>query len=109
VDFEEYQHLAARTLNPSLTSEQRLLDAAAGLSEEAGEVLGAVRKHLFQGKPLDVPALRLELGDVLWCLGAVAGALGVSLGEIAEDNLAKLQARYPEGVTPRRAPAPPES
>lgn len=109
MDFEEYQRRAGRTSNPTLTPEQRLLDAAAGLSEEAGEVLGAVRKHLFQGKPLDLQALRLELGDALWCLGAVAGALGVSLGEVAEDNLAKLQARYPEGVTPHRAPAPPES
>src|SRR5574338_1210687 len=97
--MEEYEQLAARTLNPSLTREQRLLDAAAGLSEEAGEVLGIVRKHVFMGHPLDVARATIELGDSLWCLTTIAAALGVSLEDIAAANIAKLRKRYPDGYT----------
>ena len=63
--FEEYQQLAARTMNPELTGNDRLLDAAAGIAEEAGEVLAQVRKHLYQDRELDRERLAEELGDVL--------------------------------------------
>jgi|SRR5687768_3472919 len=95
----EYQERAARTLNRSLSADQRLLDASAGLVEEAGEVLGLVRKHLFMHHDLDTARLTTELGDALWCLTAAAGALGMSLEDIAAGNLAKLRRRYPEGYS----------
>jgi NTP pyrophosphatase (non-canonical NTP hydrolase) len=95
----EYQRLAARTLNTALPRDQRLLDATAGLAEEAGEALGLVRKHAFMHHELDVVRLVTELGDALWCLTAAAGALGVWLDEIAAVNLAKLSRRYPEGYS----------
>jgi NTP pyrophosphatase (non-canonical NTP hydrolase) len=95
----EYQERAARTLNRSLSADQRLLDASAGLVEEAGEVLGLVRKHVFMHHGLDTARLATELGDALWCLTAAAGAIGLSLEDIAETNLAKLRRRYPEGYS----------
>ena len=73
----EYQSEARRTIRRELTEEQRLLDASAGLAEEAGEVLAHVRKHLLQGRPLDRDALALELGDALWC-GDHGGYMGIS-------------------------------
>ena len=97
--MEEYEQLAARTLNPSLTRDQRLLDAAAGLAEEAGEVLGLVRKHLFMGHALDTARVTIELGDALWCLTTAASTLGISLEDVAAANLAKLRRRYPDGYS----------
>ena len=97
--MEEYEQLAARTLNPALSRDQRLLDAAAGLAEEAGEVLGLVRKHLFMDHPIDVARATIELGDALWCLTAAAGALGVPLEQVASANIAKLRKRYPDGYS----------
>ena len=98
--LDEDQTAARRTLNPALDDRERLLDAAAGLSEEAGEVLGQVRKHLFQGKALDRQAMAEELGDALWCLAMVAGELGLPLDELARGNLEKLQRRHPGGFRP---------
>lgn len=98
ISLAEYQRAARRTMNASLDERERLLDAAAGLAEEAGEVLAHVRKHLFQRRPLDEGALREELGDVLWCLAAIATAVGLPLGDIAAQNLAKLAQRYPHGL-----------
>ena len=90
-----YQNAARRTVNLELTDDERLLDASAGLAEEAGEVLSHVRKHVFQGRPLDREAVLLELGDALWCLAIAADTLGVSLQDVAQRNVEKLRSRYP--------------
>jgi NTP pyrophosphatase (non-canonical NTP hydrolase) len=90
-----YQSAARRTINVELTDDERLLDASAGLAEEAGEVLSHVRKHLFQGRALDREAVVLELGDALWCLAIAADTLGVSLQDVAQRNVEKLRSRHP--------------
>jgi NTP pyrophosphatase (non-canonical NTP hydrolase) len=82
-------------MNPRLTTQERLLDAAAGIAEEAGEVLAHVRKHLYQRRDLDRGRLAEELGDVLWCVAAVASACDLELGSIAAGNIAKLESRHP--------------
>jgi NTP pyrophosphatase (non-canonical NTP hydrolase) len=98
-DFSSYEAAAARTINPELADSERLIDAAAGLSEEAGEVLAIVRKHLYQGKELDRGKLEKELGDALWCLAMTARAAGLSLDQIAATNIAKLERRHPDRIT----------
>jgi len=95
VTLDEYQKAAARTLNPRLNDQEKLLDAAAGIAEEAGEVLAHVRKHLYQERKLDRERLAEELGDVLWCVAAVATMSGLDLASIAQQNQRKLAARHP--------------
>ena len=95
--LDEYQRAALRTANPALAPDQRLLDAAAGLAEEAGEVLGLVRKRVFQQRDTDRDRFIEELGDALWCLAVTAESLGVSLGNVADSNLEKLARRHPAG------------
>ena len=95
--LEQYQIAAARTINRSLSAPDRLLDAAAGLAEEAGEVLGMVRKDRMQGRAMDTSRLREELGDALWCLAITAQSAGFTLDEVAAANVEKLMARHPDG------------
>lgn len=97
--LNEYQTAAARTANPALTDRERLLDAAAGLAEEAGEILGVVRKHVYQNRAFSREELEAELGDALWCLAMVARSAGITLDEVAAANVAKLRARYPDGYS----------
>jgi len=97
--FDEYQLAALRTVNPSLDARDRLLDASAGLAEEAAEVLGLVRKRVFQQRDVDEARLIEELGDVLWCLAVTAHTLGVPLSKVAEANQAKLALRHPSGFS----------
>jgi NTP pyrophosphatase (non-canonical NTP hydrolase) len=95
----DYQSAAARTVNPKLSETERLVDAAAGLSEEAGEILGIVRKHAFQSHALQRDKLQTELGDALWCLAITAQSAGISLEQVASTNVAKLRGRYPQGYS----------
>ena len=97
--LDEYEAAAARTTNPKLSDTERLLDAAAGLAEESGEVLGLIRKHAYQAHPLDREKIAKELGDALWCLTMTAKSAGLSLELVASGNIAKLRARYPSGYS----------
>ena len=95
--LDAFQQAALRTVNSSLDDRDRLLDATAGLAEEAAELLGLVRKRVFQNREPGADRLREELGDVLWCLAVASHTLGFSLSEIAEANQAKLAERHPDG------------
>jgi NTP pyrophosphatase (non-canonical NTP hydrolase) len=97
--LDDYQQAASRTINAKLSDSERLMDAAAGLAEEAGEILGHVRKHVYQNHPLARERLQAELGDALWCLTIAAQSAGLTLEQIAAANVAKLRARYPSGYS----------
>jgi NTP pyrophosphatase (non-canonical NTP hydrolase) len=95
--LDDYQRAAIRTINPALDDRDRLLDASAGLAEEAAELLGLIRKRVFQGHAVDETRLTEELGDVLWCLAVTADTLGIPLSRVAEANETKLRRRHPDG------------
>ena len=73
-----------------------------GLSGECGEVCEKVKK-VFRDKngvfaEEDLQAISKEMGDVLWYLAAIASNLGISLDDVAEMNLKKLNSRMERGV-----------
>lgn len=100
--MDDYQARALTTaIYPGRGEVMGLAYAALGLAGEAGEVANKVKKILRGDRPLDETAkavISKEVGDVMWYLAAVADELGVSLGEVAESNLAKLAARAEQGT-----------
>lgn len=74
-----------------------------GLAGEAGEVIELVKKHIGHGHSLDRQKMLIELGDVLWYVSALAGALGFTLEEVAQANIDKLKRRYPDGFSSERS------
>ena len=99
MNLDDYQRAALRTINPALSDRDRLLDAGAGLAEESAEVLGLIRKRVFQQRDVDEARLVEELGDALWCLAVAADSLGISLSNVAAANLSKLADRHPKGFS----------
>ena len=100
---DDYQQEAMTLLNPALTEKDVLMNALMGLCGESGEAIDVMKKHLFQGHPLDRAKLLKELGDVAWYLAEAATGLGVPLSEILQGNLDKLHARYPQGYDTKRS------
>ena len=81
-------------------SPERVLTAAIGISAEGGEFAEIVKKCIFQGKPMDDDAqyhMKRELGDIMWYIAQACIALGVSLEDVLDTNIQKLEARYPDG------------
>jgi len=103
LQLSEYQDLAQRTANTSLPFEKRLMVAALGLCGESGEVSEHIKKFSGHGHQLDVDKVKKELGDVLWYVAEIADLLGLDLNEIAQANISKLAARFPEGFSEWRS------
>ena len=106
MDMYYYQEKAEKTAIYPKHDGYGLLYTALGLTSEAGEVAGKVKKILRDsdfietGKVPDERVMKLEseIGDVLWYLAQLSTELGLDLGLIAERNLNKLEARQTAGT-----------
>lgn len=93
--IEELRNQESPTFNPAL-----LLTAAIGLAAEGGEFAEIPKKIFFQGKPYNEEArfhMKRELGDIMWYWINACTALGLDPNEVIEENVNKLQSRYPGG------------
>ena len=82
------------------TEWSQLLTASIGMQAESGEFSEVIKKIIFQGKPYNEDErynLKRELGDVLWYWIQGCTALGYTPQEVMEENIKKLEARYPNG------------
>jgi len=76
---------------------------ALGLTSEAGEVAGKVKKLIRDGEDVEgfelkKIAIASEIGDVLWYCAMMAKEVGVPLNTIMQENLSKLHSRKERGT-----------
>ena len=76
---------------------------ALGLTSEAGEVAGKVKKLIRDGEDVEgfelkKIAIASEIGDVLWYCAMMAKEVGVPLNDIMKENLKKLHGRKVRGT-----------
>lgn len=101
LDLNAYQRAAART-GGAISVDHPIVYPTLGLTNEAGEVAGKVKK-IFRDRggvvtDADRQALKLELGDVLWYLAELCTQLGIDLEDVAAANLDKIQDRVARGT-----------
>jgi NTP pyrophosphatase (non-canonical NTP hydrolase) len=99
--FDEYQK-ASRAFVIYPSAGENIVYPTLGLSNEAGEVAGKVKKIFRDGSGTptdhDRDALTDEVGDVLWYCAQLATELGLSLNDIAGRNIEKLSSRMDRGT-----------
>ena len=102
MNFDEYQKQALKT---RVTHPDELMNKTVwvmGVAGEAGEVVEKWKKIVAykDGKISedDLRELAKELGDVVWYVAILADSLGLSFGEIMQNNLDKLASRQNRGV-----------
>ena len=82
------------------TEWSQLLTASIGMQAESGEFSEIIKKIIFQGKEFNEGErfhLMRELGDVLWYWVQGCKALGYTPQQVMEENIKKLESRYPNG------------
>lgn len=92
--FAAYQQAARKTA--FCPPEHKITYATMGLAGEAGELANKVKK-LMRGdsnRAELLAGIRAEMGDILWYLATLADDLDAELGDIAGENIAKLQDRF---------------
>lgn len=99
--FNNYQQATAQTAK--YPPQMALIYLSLGIASEAGEVAGKMKKWIRDGdskmtREEWVQAMSSEIGDVLWYAARLADELGLSLSQIAEDNMDKLLDRKARGV-----------
>lgn len=96
----QYSIDALKFLNKNCREpDDMLLNGVMGLAAESGEVLDLVKKYKFHNKPLNKDELIKELGDVRWYIALILKTLDVTLEEIEQKNLEKLNKRHPNGFS----------
>lgn len=97
-EFNAYQKEAVKTA--IYKTEHQVIYPALGLSSEAGEVAGKVKKYMRDGGSFMFlrDQVKDELGDVLWYIATLAHDLDLTLDEIAYHNTIKLQSRQARGT-----------
>ncbi len=98
----EYQELAARTINQELTPIGKESHALYGMCGEVGEIQSLYQKQ-YQGHRFDNARAREELGDLLWFIAEYCTSKGWRLENIMHENIDKLKGRYPEGFDAGRS------
>ena len=100
--LDEYQKLAERTINPSLTWGQVQQHALFEMCSELGEIHSFYQKQ-YQGHEIDIHELQKEVGDLLWGIAEFCTSNGFSMDHIARMNIEKLRKRYPDGFSTERS------
>jgi len=100
MNFEEYQKKSRETaLYPNVGD--NYIYPVLGLGGETGEISEKAKKIIRdKGGKINKDTreeLAKELGDVLWYLSQLASELKLSLNDIAEGNIKKLQSRIKRG------------
>ena len=99
----EYQRLAARTINRQLSEVEVEMHALFGMVGEIGE-LHSIYQKKFQGHKEDTEEHRKkECGDLLWFIAEYCTAYGWELEDVMQTNIDKLIARYPEGFSAEKS------
>lgn len=99
-DFQTYQRESRKTWG-EIPMDNPIVYPTLGLTNEAGEVAGKIKK-IFRDKggrisAEDREALKHELGDVLWYLTQICTQLDLTLQEVASTNVEKLFSRLERG------------
>lgn len=118
MDLDEYQKRAMQTCLPE---SDNLVYMLANLVGEVGEFASKAGKHMRkgklyvttmprneQGKVLHTQVWSVteeerklmlsEIGDILWQIAGLVKVMGVTLEEVAQENLAKLASRQRRNV-----------
>ena len=80
-----------------------ILHGVLGMYTEAGELIEAIRNHLFKGEELDLVNLSEEIGDCFWYSALIAKSTDKTFEQIQLTNIKKLMKRFPKGFTNEEA------
>ncbi len=103
MDTKKYKEMVLKTESSDLNAMSsrlkdkralRLLHGSCGIATEAGELLDAMKKHIFYGKEIDIVNVVEELGDLMWYTAIILDELGVEFEDVMDKNINKLKARY---------------
>ena len=91
--IDQYQEFCLKNWSAKVHTEPALY-MTVGLAGEVGEVAEIIKKAFRDSKQVDREALTKEIGDVLWYLTNIASLHKISLQDVIDTNIFKLNSRH---------------
>lgn len=103
MDFESYKKkISPYDMYPEKIPEWLQLPAVycIGVANEGGEVTGVIKKAIRdKWTPIRFrEEVKKELGDVMWYTARLLNSLGMTIEEVLDANVAKLDERHRKGT-----------
>ncbi len=95
-NLKEYQEFCKATAKKFDVPEHEIFSWGLGISGEAGDVAGCIKKTFFHGND-QRQGIRENIGDTMWYSAMICNYFGWNLQDILNENLEKLKKRYPQG------------
>lgn len=97
--IKQYEDFVVSCFNENPTGNKVLdfLHMTMALCSESGEFADEVKKAVFHSKETRIIDLVDELGDVFFYLTCITNFLGISIQDVMQANIIKIQQRYPYG------------
>lgn len=97
-EYSDYVYGLAAKVDVNLGRQMSdMMHGAIGLAGESGELLDAVKRHVYYGKDLDMVNSLEECGDAVFYLTLFLRGMGLTLQDAIDSNVRKLNKRYPHG------------
>lgn len=97
MDINQYAATQAKLIKPMQTKTLSAVHMALGIGGEAGEVIDLIKKPFAYEREFDRIKITEEIGDLMFYISGLLGALDISWDEVLEGNVAKLATRYKTG------------
>ena len=81
-----YQEACKRTTKKFENHEKEIMTWGLGISGEAGDVAGCIKKTYSQGND-QISGIRENLGDTMWYIAMIANFYGWELSDILNENI----------------------
>lgn len=96
-DFTMQQYLEFTRTTAKYPTDAATVYLTLGLASEAGEVAGKLKK-LIRDNNVPVEDYLDEVGDCLWYIARICDEAGITLEQLAQANMEKLQSRLERNV-----------
>ncbi len=98
MNLKEYQRLCKKTAKKFDSEEKEILTWGLGIAGEAGDVASCIKKTFAHDND-QRQGIKENIGDSFWYLAMICNFFNWDMQQVLEENIAKLQKRFPKGFT----------
>jgi len=102
MNLKEYQELCKKTAKKFDTAEKEIFTWGLGITGEAGDVASCIKKTFAHDNNQEI-GIKENIGDTLWYAAMICNFFNWDMDKVLEENIKKLEARYPKGFTTENA------
>ncbi|MBR9691660.1 nucleoside triphosphate pyrophosphohydrolase family protein [Candidatus Woesearchaeota archaeon] len=100
--MKEYQEKCRLSAKKFDTEKEEIFTWGLGIAGEAGDVASCIKKTFAHDND-QKKGIRENIGDTLWYAAMICNFFGWDMQEVLNENVAKLEKRYPKGFKIEKA------